>query len=158
MTSNLRKFSILVALAVLVVDLATKYLAISALSGEPPKDFIGSLRWNLHFNSGSAFSRGQGLGRWIALLVIVVVVLLARSEVATFSRRHAAATGMILGGAVGNLADRIFRANEGLLTGSVVDFIDFQFWPIFNFADAAIVCGVMAIIGLETFSSSSEHD
>jgi signal peptidase II len=57
----------------------------------------------------------------------------------------AIALGMVLGGALGNLADRIFRADDGLLSGAVVDFIDLQWWPVFNLADSAIVIGAILL-------------
>ena len=56
--------------------------------------------------------------------------------------------GGLAGGAVGNLADRLFRADDGFLSGAVIDFIDLQWWPIFNIADIAIVGGVLSLIGL----------
>ena len=55
------------------------------------------------------------------------------------------AMGLVLGGAVGNLADRIFR-DPGLLRGAVVDFVDLRVWPVFNLADAAITCGCILLL------------
>jgi signal peptidase II len=59
--------------------------------------------------------------------------------------------GAIAGGAVGNLIDRVVRAEDGILSGHVVDFIDFQWWPIFNIADAGIVVGVVSLILMQLF-------
>ncbi|MFV1989543.1 MAG: signal peptidase II [Acidimicrobiales bacterium] len=142
----LRVVSYGIAAAVLLADIVTKYLAVSLLSNEPPVEVFWTLQWHLSFNSGASFSRAQGLGQWIGVLVVVVVIFLLRSRLSTLSRGHAVATGLILGGAVGNLVDRIFRAADGLMSGSVVDFVDFQFFPIFNVADSAIVIGVLVLV------------
>jgi len=56
--------------------------------------------------------------------------------------------GAIAGGAIGNVIDRIFRAKDGFMSGGVIDFIDFQWWPIFNVADIAVVCGAMGLMWL----------
>jgi signal peptidase II len=63
------------------------------------------------------------------------------------SRGGAVVLGLVLGGAVGNVADRVFRDGNGFLGGAVVDFIDFQWWPVFNLADAAIVAGALLLAG-----------
>jgi len=98
---------------------------------------VGSLQLALSFNSGVAFSLGQGSGLTIvpiALVVVLVVIYAAR----TLSGRLAAASvGLVVGGAAGNLIDRLVRGHDG----AVVDFIDLQWWPVFNVADACIVVG-----------------
>jgi signal peptidase II len=131
-----------VAAAVIGFDQLTKQWAVGSLTeGGTPKHVLGWLQFNLHFNSGMAFSRGTGLGRVIGLLAVVVSVVLFSSL-----RRHRGlaaivAIGLISGGAVGNVLDRLFRSKTGFLNGAVVDFIDLQHWPIFNIADSAVVVG-----------------
>ena len=130
-----------VAVGVLALDQLTKHWALNALA-DGPIHVVWTLQFNLAFNSGMAFSRGRGLGPVIgvvALLVVVAMVIgVARSR--GLRRSWGVPIGMILGGAAGNIADRLFRG-EGWLRGSVVDFIDFQWWPIFNVADICVTVG-----------------
>lgn len=135
-----------VALSVLVVDQLTKHWALNALA-DGPLDVIGSLRFYLRFNTGTAFSMGsgKGLGPWISVLAIGVVVGLSLGFTSRF-RLGAAAAGLIAGGAFGNLADRAFRGDDGFLNGAVVDFVDLQWWPTFNVADAAICIGAALLV------------
>ena len=135
-----------VALTVLVADQLTKHWALDALAAGPV-DVIGSLRFNLLFNTGTAFSMGsgKGLGPWISVLAIGVVVGLSLGFTSRF-RLGAAAAGLIAGGAVGNLADRAFRGDDGFLGGAVIDFVDLQWWPVFNVADAAICVGAALLV------------
>ena len=132
---------LLVAAAVVAADQLTKRWALSALD-DPRRtiDLVGSLRFNLVFNTGSAFSAGEGLGVWIALLALVVVVVLAATVRHVPDLRTSIPLAMVGGGAVGNLVDRAFRG-DGFFDGAVVDFVDLQWWPVFNLADAAIVVG-----------------
>ena len=141
-----RKVSLAVPLtnaaAVVVLDQLTKHWAQNALA-ESTKHIIWTLQLNLSFNSGMAFSTGRGIGPFIGAVAIVVIIGLAMSvrRVAGDSVLAAVAAGLVVGGAIGNLADRIFRG-DGWLHGSVIDFIDLQWFPIFNVADAAITLGV----------------
>jgi signal peptidase II len=134
-----------VALGVIVLDQLTKQLALSALA-DGPVDLIGSLRFKLAFNSGTAFSLGSGRGGLISLLGLVVVAFLLRSIVTWPGRLPAIVAGMVAGGAVGNLLDRFFRdGSGGVIGGHVVDFIDLQWWPVFNVADIGIVVGAILL-------------
>jgi len=129
--------AVAVAVAAIAVDQATKSWALDALAGRAPLHVLGSLQLALSFNSGVAFSLGRGSGLTIvpvALVVVVVVVFVARRMP---GRLPALAVGLVVGGATSNLADRLLRD----LHGSVVDFIDLQWWPVFNVADACIVVG-----------------
>jgi signal peptidase II len=102
-------------------------------------DVLGSLRFNLSFNRGMAFSQGTGIGPIIGVLgMLVVVYLLIGMRRASVS--GAVFVGLVAGGAAGNIVDRLFRG-EAWLHGAVVDFIDLQWWPVFNIADAAICIG-----------------
>lgn len=128
-----------VALGVLVVDQLSKHWALDALR-DGPIDLIGSLRLNLAFNRGMAFSQGAGFGPIIGVIALLVIVGLLVSIGRSTSRIYPLAVGLIIGGAVGNVLDRLFR-DPGWLRGGVVDFIDLQWWPIFNLADVAITVG-----------------
>lgn len=125
---------------VVAADQLTKRWALHRLSGQPPLHVIWTLRFNLSFNSGMAFSQGQGIGPIIGAVAIVVVIGLALSVRKIGSRVATSAAGLVIGGAVGNLLDRLFRG-DGWLHGAVVDFVDLQWFPIFNVADAAITIG-----------------
>ena len=125
------------AVVAIVVDQVTKSLAVSALDGREPIHIVWTLQLSLAYNSGVAFSLGRGSGLTVvpvALTVIVVVVLIGRSME---GRLSGMCLGLIVGGAVGNVVDRLLRSHNG----AVIDFIDFQWWPVFNVADACIVCG-----------------
>lgn len=140
-------------LVVLLLDQLSKWWAVSHLCGSPycpdrvgrTVDVVWTLRFNYAENTGMAFSRGTGQGRLIALVVVAIVVVLL--VVARRLRRPAQLllVGVVIGGALGNLLDRLFRAHAGFLTGGVVDFIDLQWWPVFNVADAAVVVGGIAL-------------
>lgn len=144
-----------VALAVIVLDQLTKTWALRALADQNIIEVIGSLRFNLYFNTGMAFSlgSGNGVGPWISVLAIVVVVGVSLGATSRY-RVGAVASGLIAGGAVGNLIDRAFRGDQGFLHGAVVDWIDLQWWPVFNIADAAIVVGACLLV-LATFRMPS---
>jgi len=130
----------LVGAVILGLDQLTKWWASGALE-DSNIDLFWTLRLHLIFNTGAAFSRGEGLGPLLSLLVLVVLVLLVRQGAGTRDRVAQLAIGAIIGGAVGNLADRAFRAGDGFMGGAVVDFVDLQWWPVFNLADATIVVG-----------------
>ncbi len=136
-----------VALGVYALDQASKSWAVHRLSDGSTVDVIGSLRFNLAFNSGAAFSQGTGFGPVIALVAMVVVIALVWTGRSATSRASAVAVGLIVGGAVGNLSDRLLRSGPGgLFGGAVVDFIDLQWWPVFNVADSAIVVGGLLLL------------
>jgi signal peptidase II len=131
-----------VAAVVVAVDQATKTLALRALD-DGPVHLFWTLRLNLSFNSGAAFGLGRGLAPIVlGLGVVMAVALLGLWKVAAERWIGAVALGMLFGGAVGNLADRLIRDNGG----AVIDFIDFQWWPIFNVADIGISCGAVLMI------------
>jgi signal peptidase II len=136
-----------VAVSVVVIDQLTKWWAVEGLS-DGEVELVGSLQLNLVRNYGSAFSIGGGSG-WgavvsIAGLVIIVGLLwFARS---TTSRVGTVALGLVIGGAIGNLIDRAARSDRGFMGGGVVDFVDLQWWPVFNVADAAVVVGVVILL------------
>jgi signal peptidase II len=130
----------LLALVIIVLDQLTKSWAVSSLANEPPVSVFWTLQWNLSFNSGMAFSQAQGIGPIIGVLATLVVIGLALSLRKIDHPVALIAGGLIIGGAIGNLVDRLFRG-RGWMHGAVVDFIDFQWFPIFNIADSAITVG-----------------
>ncbi len=136
---------VLLAVGLVVADQLSKHWAINRLSDERTIDVVWTLRFNLAFNSGMAFSRGQGLGPIIAVVATVVIVWLLVSLRSAGGRLSTFGIGCVIGGAAGNLIDRAFR-QEAWLRGSVVDFIDFQWFPIFNIADIAINIGAASLI------------
>ncbi len=133
------------ALAILVLDQLTKIWAVAVLD-DRIIDIVWKLRLNLTHNTGFAFSAGagSGLGPLLALLVPVIVIVLWRFRHRINGTVARLALGCLLGGAVGNLIDRLVRG-RGWGRGGVVDFVDLQFWPVFNLADAAIVVGVILV-------------
>jgi signal peptidase II len=130
----------------LLLDQLSKSWAVRNLSGRDI-DVIWTLRFNLAYNSGASFSMGEGWGRWIALVAVVIVALLIWQGLTVRSRLGAVALAMIVGGALGNVVDRAFRdGSGGFLGGSVVDFVDLQWWPVFNVADMGVVVGAILLV------------
>ena len=148
-----------VAAVVLVLDQLTKHWAVNALSDGREVPVFWTLQWNLAFNTGMAFSRGEGFGPIIAPLAILVVVVLVVMSARTKSRLARFSAGLLIGGALGNLVDRIFRG-EGWLHGAVVDFIDMQWWPIFNIADMGVSVGAVlfAVSSMRAPSEPAESE
>lgn len=146
------RLSIPTALAVIVIDQLTKAWALDALAPGPCSqpgaciDLVAGVRFNLVFNTGAAFTRGSGYGPLIGVLAFVMTGVLVYLSTKRQDRFGIVLFGALAGGAVGNLLDRIFRADDGPLSGAVIDFIDLGWWPVFNVADMAIVIGVVAII------------
>jgi signal peptidase II len=130
-----------IAAAVLVLDQLIKHLVVSNLAGRPPLDVIGSfvqLRYTT--NSGGAFSLLTGAPLFFGVMAIVIIggIIYASRRAQPLAMQ--VVLGLILGGALGNLADRLFRG-DGLLRGEVVDFVKVGIWPVFNLADSCIVVG-----------------
>ncbi|MFZ4113406.1 MAG: signal peptidase II [Ilumatobacteraceae bacterium] len=140
----LRRQAILIGLVVLL-DQVTKSWAVSALDNGRVIHVVGSLQFSLGFNSGFAFSQGQGIGPIVGVFALVAVLFLLRAVRKATTQLSALALCAIVAGAIGNIADRFFRG-EGWLHGRVVDFIDLQWWPVFNVADSSITVGACALI------------
>ncbi|MFJ8646654.1 signal peptidase II [Streptomyces sp. NPDC093546] len=135
-----------VALVAYALDLATKMLVVAKLEHHEPIEVIGELlTFRAVRNPGAAFGMGEAftvIFTVIAATVIVVIIRLARK---LYSLPWAIALGLLLGGALGNLTDRIFRS-PGVFRGAVVDFIAPAHFAVFNLADSAIVCGGILIV------------
>lgn len=154
-----RRVALLAAVAVtaLAADLVTKIIAVSVLAERDPVRLAGGgLYLVLYRNSGAAFSLATGMTWLLTLVAAAVVVAIIRLAPRLRSAGWAVGLGLILGGAAGNLGDRLFRA-PGPLRGHVVDFVslfapDGSVWPVFNVADSAICLGagllmLMAVLG-----------
>jgi signal peptidase II len=134
--------SVVVAALVVAVDQVTKTWALHHLSTRTIH-LVWTLQLNLVFNSGVAFGVGRGSTGVLVLIAVVVLVLLAGvGRTGITAAPQAIAAGLVLGGAIGNMTDRLFRHHAG----AVIDFIDFQWWPVFNAADTAITCGAILLI------------
>ncbi|HEX2382281.1 MAG TPA: signal peptidase II [Acidimicrobiales bacterium] len=134
-----------VAALVVVLDQLTKWWALRALD-DRDIDLFWTLRLHLVENSGAAFSLAGGRGGLVALLAIAVVIALIAFGRAIDTKVGAVALGLVLGGAAGNILDRVFRDGNGFLGGAVIDFVDLQWWPVFNVADAAVTIGGLIIV------------
>ncbi|HEU0088591.1 MAG TPA: signal peptidase II [Pseudonocardiaceae bacterium] len=147
-TPGRRRIGLLVASAgvVLLADVLSKVVAVASLEGALPVRLLGGgLYLVLYRNPGAAFSLATGLTWVLSLIALGVVVLIIRLAPRLRSAGWAVGLGLVLGGALGNLTDRLLRA-PGPLRGHVVDFLsllapDGSVWPVFNLADSAIVGG-----------------
>jgi signal peptidase II len=141
--------------SVIVSDQLTKHWSLNALNAGKTIKIFWTLQLNLVFNSGMAFSQGQGVGRIIGVLAIGVVIGLLMSLRKPMSMMTVIGTGLLIGGACGNILDRMFRG-DGWMSGAVVDFIDLQWFPVFNVADSAVTIGAgFLILGAFMARSSS---
>ena len=147
---QIRKSLTVVTSAVLILDQLSKWLALEHLENGRVVELFWTLQLRLVRNSGVSFGKGNGLGQLISVVVVLVIIVLVKFALNSKDHRTLMLYGLIIGGALGNLADRIFRESNGFLKGEVVDFIDFQWWPVFNIADSAVVIGclLLAVNGL----------
>jgi signal peptidase II len=144
------------ATVIVVLDQVTKHWAVNALSDGHTVDVVWTLRFALGFNSGMAFSKATGLGPLIGVIATVAVVWLLSSLRKAGSQLSAVGMALVAGGAAGNVVDRLFRG-PGWFRGSVVDFIDLQWWPVFNVADSAItVGGCLLVLGAVLASRNAD--
>jgi signal peptidase II len=130
---------------IVLLDQLTKTWAVATLSDGPTKVFGDTVELALTRNGGSAFSRFQGITPILAVGAIIVTVVLARVLRHANDRLLIVALTLLLGGALGNLMDRIFRA-PGFLRGHVVDFVAVGWWPVFNLADSCVTIGAVLLI------------
>jgi signal peptidase II len=132
---------------VLATDVITKVVAVAKLADRDRVTLIPHVLW-LTFtrNAGAAFSVGAGSTVVFTAVAAGVVVVIVRSARSLASAPWAVVLGLLLGGALGNLSDRLFRS-PGPLRGHVIDWIELPHWPVFNIADSAIVIGgVLAVL------------
>lgn len=138
-----RRFGLLAVLAVGVylLDLISKILVVRYVENGPPIPIVGELlQLRVIRNPGAAFSIGTGMTIVFTVIAVVVATVIVRTARRLRSLPWAITLGLLLGGVLGNLTDRIFRA-PAPFQGHVVDFIAVPNFPVFNLADSAIVCG-----------------
>jgi signal peptidase II len=150
---------LVLAVVVLAADLISKLAVVATIEQGHDIRILGGFLYLTHLrNVGAAFSFAQGATILFTVIAVAVAVVIVRTARRLYSAGWATALGLVLGGAVGNLVDRVFRA-PGFLRGGVVDWLslfapDGRIWPVFNVADSAIVCGgllgaLLAFRGIE---------
>ncbi|MFF3059319.1 signal peptidase II [Streptomyces sp. NPDC057909] len=143
-----RKITVLFAVAVFayLLDLISKMIVVAKLEHHEPVEVLGDwLRFDAIRNAGAAFGIGEAFTVIFTVIAATVIVVIARLARKLYSLPWAIALGLLLGGALGNLTDRIFRS-PGVFKGAVVDFIAPAHFAVFNLADSAIVCGGILIV------------
>lgn len=147
-------YLLLVGTAALIVllDQLTKSWALARLADHPDGvDLIpGAITFRLTYNSGGAFGLLQGVPAFFLVATVLVVVVVLTWAHRLEQTSWAIPLGLVLGGGIGNLVDRIVRDTPG-----VIDFVDLHVWPVFNLADSAIVCGVVVLLILSLRSDTS---
>jgi signal peptidase II len=143
---------------VVVVDQVTKTLALDHLA--VPRHVVGTLWLELTFNTGASFGLGRGatpVVEGVVVLMVVGLLIVARRATRVAEPIGIMGIGLLVGGALGNLADRLVRNHHG----AVIDFVDIaqvgkrELWPVFNVADSAIVVG--AIMVVSSYSHHRQH-
>lgn len=151
-----RRLAFVVVAAVVVADQVTKAWAVSALDDGPISVIGTTLELRLGFNTGGAFSLFGDYGVVLALLAVAMVVVLIRMVRRSDDIWTIGALALVLGGALGNLSDRVFRA-PGFLRGAVVDFIHIDPIPTFNLADSALTVGAVTLVVAGLLSGRGTH-
>jgi signal peptidase II len=141
------------AALVVAVDQVTKALIVGSYlrEGESRRVIGGVLSWTYQRNPGSAFGLFQHIPVLFTILAAAIAIVIVVRAPRVHDRLTAFALGLVLGGALGNLVDRIGRP-PGVFRGRVIDFIDFHWWPVFNLADSAVVIGA-ALLLIASFRS-----
>jgi lipoprotein signal peptidase len=136
-----------VAVLVLAADIISKTIVVATLSDRPPVSLLGGfLKLTVSRNPGAAFSIGTSVTVVFTAIAVGVITLILRASRRIRSTGWAISLGLLLGGATGNLIDRLLRA-PGPFRGYVVDWIWLPHWPVFNLADSSIVCGgILAVL------------
>jgi signal peptidase II len=145
-----RRVGVLLGIAAVAftLDLITKVIVVARLEGQEAIELPGGLlRFQVTRNSGAAFSIGSGLTLLFTLIATGVVIYILRTARRLRSVPWAVTLGLLLGGATGNLVDRLLRG-PAPLQGHVVDWIELPPWPVFNLADSSIVCGGVIAVWL----------
>ncbi|TQF05806.1 signal peptidase II [Kitasatospora acidiphila] len=145
-----------VALLAYLLDLGSKLLVVAKLEGHSPIQVIGDVvTLQVIRNAGAAFGMGQTMTVVFTVIAAAVIVVIWRISRRLYSLPWAIALGLLLGGALGNLTDRIFRS-PATFRGHVVDFISVQHFAVFNLADSAIVCGGILVVLLSFRGSNPD--
>lgn len=142
---------IVIAAVILLFDLVTKILVVHYVEPGNPIEIVGDVvTLRLVRNPGAAFSMATGMTWLLTVVAVAVVIGVIKIGRTLRSPWWALGLGLVLGGALGNLIDRFFRA-PGPFQGHVVDFVSVGWWPVFNVADSSIVCGAILLVVLSLF-------
>ena len=167
--THLQELMLKVAIGVIALDLFTKVLAVRYLENRPSIVLVPAvfgekagplLQFTFIRNSGAAFSLGSSTTWVFTLLAFIIAFYIYRTGKKVVRLSWAICLGAMLGGAIGNLIDRFFRA-PGVFRGAVVDFIQIPYWAIFNIADmgvsiSAFVIAVMTLLGKDPYQRSEK--
>jgi signal peptidase II len=143
-----RVVAAVIVAVVVALDQLTKAWALRSLPGRSIP-LLPTLEFDLSFNTGISFGAGAEFGQVFGLVISVIVIVLARVVWSEGSTVRAFLLAAVLGGAIGNLADRILRAENGVFSGTVVDFIDVSWFAVFNVADMFVTCCLAALLLFE---------
>lgn len=149
----------IVTVVVVVLDQLTKWWALEALT-EPTRvvDLVWTLRLRVIYNTGTAFSLTSDSGPIVSVIALVVVAFLLWSGRNQRSGWVLASYGLVVGGTFGNMVDRVFRdGNDGVLGGAVIDFVDLQWFPVFNLADSALTVGIGLLVVVGFFTDALDE-
>ncbi len=146
-----------VALCAYLLDLGSKLLVVAKLEYHNPIHLIGGdwVMLQATRNPGAAFGMGAAMTIVFTIIAASVIVVICRLARKLYSLPWAIALGLLLGGAFGNLTDRIFRS-PGIFRGEVVDFISVRDFAVFNLADSAIVCGGILVVILSFLGTNPD--
>lgn len=145
-----------VTAVVVLLDQLTKWWALEALT-QPTRtiDLVWTLRLRVIYNTGTAFSLTSDSGPFVTVIALVVVGFLLWSGRSQRSPWVLTAYGLVVGGTFGNMVDRLFRdGNDGILGGAVIDFVDLQWFPVFNLADSALTVGILLLLVVGFFTDA----
>lgn len=139
------------------LDFLTKNWAVENLSGAPRQIIGNFLKLTLFRNPGAAFSMATGFTIVFTTISLAVAIFITRYSVRITSPWWAYVAGLVLGGVLGNLTDRIFR-EPGFLYGHVIDWIEIPNWPIFNVADSSIfiAAGIAILLTIKNISPTTK--
>ncbi|WP_394855419.1 MULTISPECIES: signal peptidase II [Rhodococcus] len=142
---------VVIAAVILLFDLVTKIVVVHYVKPGNPISIVGDVvTLRLVRNPGAAFSMATGMTWLLTVVAVAVVIGVIKIGRTLRSPWWALGLGLVLGGALGNLIDRFFRA-PGPFQGHVVDFVSVGWWPVFNVADSSIVCGAILLVVLSLF-------
>lgn len=137
--------AIAIVLGVVALDVLSKVWAVHELADAPISIIGDTVDLRLARNTGGAFSLFQAFTPLLAVLAVVVAFFLVRAVRRADDTLMLVALSLVLGGAIGNLIDRVFRA-PGFMRGAVIDFVHVSRWPTFNVADAAVTIGAILLV------------
>ena len=149
--------AVIVTLTV-ALDQITKWWAHSTLDDGRVIEILPTLELDLVYNRGFSFGTGSDFGPLIGVLVLGLIGVLVQQIRTSEHPGRVRILAVILGGAIGNLVDRAARADDGVLSGAVIDFIDVTWYAVFNVADIFVVCGAIAFGANEIWLSRQVND